>query len=189
LRNALRKGDNEHRFIFVETGEYWLDSARFRIDVDEFNHAILKARSSMDLSVAIPWYERALELYKGEYLQNLYYEWVFPERRSLAQTYMGALQELVAYYASGPDPQPALRYFEKALSVDNLNEDLYCHAMRAYATLGDRSSLVNLYNKLREHLRLELDSEPLPRTKKFYHEALERINLEDKNRAYTRYRL
>jgi two-component SAPR family response regulator len=175
LRNALRKGDYEHRFIFVETGEYWLDSARFRIDVDEFNNAILKARSSVDISVAIPWYERAVELYKGEYLQNLYYEWVFPERRSLAQTYMGALQELVAYYASGPDPQPALRYFEKALLVDSLNEDLYCHAMRAYATLGDRSNLVNLYKKLKRHLRLELDAEPLPRTKKFYQETLEKI--------------
>ena len=92
------------------------------------------------------------------------------------------MQELVAYYASSPDPQPALRYFEKALSVDNLNEDLYCQAMRAYATLGDRTNLVNLYNKLREHLRLELDVEPLPRTKKFYYEALEKIKSEDNRR-------
>jgi DNA-binding SARP family transcriptional activator len=121
-------------------------------------------------------------LYKGEYLQNLYYEWVFPERRSLAQTYMGALQELVAYYASSPDPQPALHYFEKALLVDNLNEDLYCHAMRAYATLGDRTNLINLYNELKEHLRLELDAEPLLRTKKLYHEALEKIESENNNR-------
>jgi LuxR family transcriptional regulator, maltose regulon positive regulatory protein len=182
LRNALRRGDNEHRFIFVETGEYWLDSTRFRIDVDEFHAAILKARSSTNAPVAVSWYERAVDLYEGEYLQNLYYEWVFPERRNLAQTYMGALQELVAYYASNPDPRPALPYFEKALLVDNLNEDLYCHAMRAYATLGDRTNLVNLYNKLREHLRLELDAEPLPRTKKFYNECLEKIRSEHNNR-------
>jgi LuxR family maltose regulon positive regulatory protein len=182
LRNALRTGDDEHRYIFVETGEYWLDSARFRIDVDEFNNAIQKARSSTDATTAVSWYERAIDLYKGEYLQNLYYEWVFPERRNLAQTYMVALQELVAHYASNPDPQPALRYFEKALLVDNLNEDLYCYAMRAYATLGDRTNLVNLYNELKEHLRLELDIEPLPRTEKCYHDALEKIKSEDKNR-------
>jgi hypothetical protein len=62
---VLRAGDGEHRFYFVETGEYSLDPARFRIDVDEFNNAIPKARSSVDISVAITWYERAVGLYKG----------------------------------------------------------------------------------------------------------------------------
>ena len=175
LRNALRKGDEALRFIFVETGEYWLDSARFRIDADEFNNAILKARSSTNAQSAARWYERAVDLYKGEYLQNLYYEWVFAERRSLAQTYLNALQELVAYYASGPDPRPALRYFEKALLVDNLNEELYCHAMRVYAALGDRINIINLYNRLKELLKTELDSEPLPRTTNLYREVLENI--------------
>lgn len=36
--------------------------------------------------------------------------------------------------------RPALRYFEKALTIDNLNEELYCQAMHAYAALGDRTS-------------------------------------------------
>jgi LuxR family maltose regulon positive regulatory protein len=175
LRNALRNGDDALRFIFVETGEYWLDSARFRIDADEFNNAILKARSSANSHSAARWYEQAVDLYKGEFLQNLYFEWVFAARRNLAQTYLGALQELIAFHASSPDPLPAIGYFEKALSVDNLNEDLYCHAMRAYAALGDRINIVNLYNGLKELLKTELDTEPLPRTTHVYREVLENI--------------
>lgn len=175
LRNALRHGENSLRFILVETGEYWLDSAHFRIDVDEFNNAVLNARSSTDAQAAVTWYERAVDLYKGEYLQNLYYEWVFAERRSLARNYLGSLQELIGYYASSPEPRPALRYFEMALQIDNLNEDLYCHAMRAYAAMGDRTNLVNLYNELKELIRLELDSQPLSRTTNLFNQLLEKL--------------
>jgi LuxR family maltose regulon positive regulatory protein len=175
LRNALRNGDSAPRFILVEMGEYWLDSARYRIDVDEFNSAILKARSSTSMDVAITWYERAANLYKGEYLQNLYYEWVFAERRSLAQAYLGVLQELISYYASSPDPRTALRYFEKAQQIDNLNEELYCLAMRAYAALGDQTNISHLYNQLKELLKVELDSEPLPRTTNLYNDVLEKM--------------
>ena len=173
LRNALRTGNETYRFIFVETGEYWLDASRFRIDIDEFDVNLTKARSATNISTAVSWYKNAVEMYKGDFLQNLYYEWVFPERRRLARAYFNALQELVAHFASSPDPQSALYYFEKALQIDNLNEDLYCQAMRAYAVLGDRINIVNLYNELKKLLEVELDSEPLPQTTNLYNELLD----------------
>lgn len=175
LRNALRIGDEAHRFIFVETGEYWLDASRFRIDIDEFDVAMAKARAATDTSNAMNWYQNAVEAYKGEYMQNLYYEWVFPERRRAAQTYLAALQELIAHFAPGPDPELALQYFEKALLIDNLNEDLCCQAMLAYTALGDRSGLVNLFHQLKETLHQELDSDPLPHTVQLYQECLEKV--------------
>jgi len=175
LRNAMRMGEETHRFIFVETGEYWLDASRFRIDVDEFDVALAKARAAIDTSNIINWYQTAVEAYQGEYMQNLYYEWVFPERRRVSQAYLGALQELVSHFASGPDPELALQYFDKALALDNLNEDLYSHAMLAYTTLGDRSGLVSMFHKLEETLHQELDSAPLPRTAQLYQELLERL--------------
>jgi len=173
LRSALRNGDESHRFIFVETGEYWLDASRFRIDMDEFDVALAKARASTDTSNAVTWYQNAVEVYKGEYLQNLYYEWVFPERRRAVQAYMSALQELITHFASDLDPKLALRYFEKAMQIDNLNESLYCQAMLAYANLGNRRGIVSIFQQLKELLHQELDSEPLARTSQLYQELLE----------------
>lgn len=46
LRNALKHKAENPRLILVEVGEYWLDSARFNIDVDEFPFALAKARAS-----------------------------------------------------------------------------------------------------------------------------------------------
>jgi LuxR family transcriptional regulator, maltose regulon positive regulatory protein len=171
LRNALKAGDDSPRLILVEVGEYWLDSARFSIDVDEFNLSIAKARSATNDEAIAEWHERAVSLYQGEYLQNLYYEWVFPERRRLAQSYLNALQELSVHHLVS-SPRKAIEYIEKAIPLDTLNEDLYCLSMRAYAGLGDRSNVARVYAELQKSLQSELNAKPMPETVRLYNEMM-----------------
>jgi LuxR family maltose regulon positive regulatory protein len=175
LRNALKAGDDSPRLILVEVGEYWLDAARFTIDVDEFNLAIAKARSATHDEVAAEWYERAAALYQGEYLQNLYYEWVFPERRRLTQLYLHALQELSAYHLSIRSYTQAIEYLEKAIPLDMLNEDLYRLSMQAYAGIGDRSGVARMYAQLKQILLAELNAYPLPETERLYYELMNKF--------------
>ncbi|MCJ7435667.1 MAG: tetratricopeptide repeat protein, partial [Anaerolineales bacterium] len=172
LRNALRIGKEGPRLILVEVGEYWLDSARFKIDVDEFDSALAKARASTSAANSAEWYQRAASMVQGEYLQNMYYEWVFPERRRLAQSYLGALQELVAYHLATQSPKDALKYIEKAISLDPLNEDLYAQSMRACAALSDRAGVKRIYADLQRLLRAELNADPMPETDRLYHTLL-----------------
>lgn len=173
LRNALKTGKNNPRLVLVEVGEYWLDSARFTIDVDEFNTAVAKARVAANPTSRADWYEHAASLYRGEYLQNLYYEWVFPERRRLMQSYLGALQELVSFQLASQSPGQAVEYVEKAIPLDRLNEDLYCQAMRGYAAQNDRAGLARIYSDLKLVLKNELDASPLPETERLYRELLD----------------
>ena len=168
LRNALKTGDDSPRLILVEVGEYWLDSARFTIDLDEFNTTLAKARSAPNTKARAEWYERAVALYHGEYMQNLYYEWVFPERRQLAQSYLGVLQELASYHLSTQSPKQAIDFIEKAIPLDQLNEDLYCQGMRAYDALNDRTNISRLYTDLNNVLDSELNARPLPETVRLY---------------------
>ncbi|GMV35009.1 MAG: hypothetical protein AMXMBFR60_28380 [Chloroflexota bacterium] len=79
----MKYKEENPRLVLVEVGEYWLDSARFNIDMDEFDSALAKARAVSSSASRVEWYERAVDLYHGEYLQNMYYEWVFAERRRL----------------------------------------------------------------------------------------------------------
>ena len=175
LRNALKAGEDSPRLILVEVGEYWLDSARFSIDVDEFNVSIVKARSSTNGESAVKWYAQAASLYQGEYLQNLYYEWVFPERRRLSQLYLHALQELSVYHLSIQSYKKAIEYLEKAIPLDDLNEDLYCLSMQAYAGIGDRSGVVRIYTQLKQILLRELNAHPLPKTEHLYCKLMSRF--------------
>ncbi|MEB2333421.1 MAG: BTAD domain-containing putative transcriptional regulator [Anaerolineaceae bacterium] len=172
LRNALKSGKENPRLILVEVGEYWLDSARFTIDVDEFNSALAQAHAVNNQSQRAEWYERAVSLYRGEYLQNLYYEWVFPERRRLAQAYLNALQELTSHHLANQSPKQAVAYIETALPLDAFNEDLYCLAMRAYGALNDRAGVARVYSDLKRQLHTELNSAPLPETDRLYRELV-----------------
>ena len=54
--------------ILVEVGEYWLDLARFTIDVDEFNSALAQAHAGQTPASRAEWHEYAVALYSGEYL-------------------------------------------------------------------------------------------------------------------------
>jgi two-component SAPR family response regulator len=172
LRNALKIGEGSPRLVLVEVGEYWLDSARFTIDVDEFDSALVKARAASNAKTRVEWYECAVSLYCGEYLQNLYYEWVFPERRRLMQSYLGAFQELAAYHLANQEPKQAFNYIEKAIPLDQLNEDLYCQGMRACAALNDRAGVSRLYSDLKLILRNELNTTPLSETIRLYNELM-----------------
>ena len=174
LRNALRVREDSPRLILVEVGEYRLDSARFTIDVDEFDSALAKARVAPNAKNRAEWYERATSLYRGEYMQNLYYEWVFPERRRLTQSYLGALQELALYHLSAQSPKQAIEYIEKAIPLDQLNEDLYCQGMRAYSALNDRTNLSRLFTGLKLILQNELNTTPLPETTRLYKAMMDR---------------
>jgi LuxR family maltose regulon positive regulatory protein len=167
LRSALRMGESSPRLILVESGDYRLDVARFRIDVDEFDTALAKARAASSPESA-EWYEQAINLYRGEYLQNLYYDWLMPERRRLGQAYLESLRTLAEHHYTHSRYTRALELLQRALRVDNLLEDLYCQAMRVYAALGDRAGLVRQYQELKDVLWDKLEMEPLDTTKQLY---------------------
>lgn len=168
LRRALRREPAKSQFILVEAGEYWLDTAAFSVDVDEFDAALAQARAAASEDLAARWYEQAIALYHGEYLENLYYSWLFPERQRLTQTYISALRSLANHHFVHERYTNALELLQRALRVDNLNEEVHCQAMRTYVALGDQAGLVHQYQDLQKTLADELGMEPLVSTKKLY---------------------
>ncbi|MFZ5903368.1 MAG: BTAD domain-containing putative transcriptional regulator [Chloroflexota bacterium] len=175
LRTALKTNENSPRFILVESGDYRLDAARFAIDVDEFDSALAKARGAADDEAAARFLEQAVNLYRGEYLQNLYYDWLFPERRRLTQAYLGALRGLAEHHYIHKRYTRSLELLERALRVDNLQEDLHCQALRAHAALGDRAGLASQYQEMKRVFAKELDMEPLQSTTALYQSLMERF--------------
>ena len=172
LRNALRKQEPAPRFVLVEAGEYHLDAARFNIDVDEFDAALANARATTDDEMAARWLEQAVSLHQGEYLQNLYYDWLFPERRRISQEYLEMLRQLADYHFTHERYTRSLDLLHRALRMDNLLEDLHCQVMRVYTALGDRAGLMRQYQELNDVLSGEMGIEPLPTTKKLYNRLL-----------------
>lgn len=172
LRNALRGDSNLHRFILVESGDYLLDSARFVVDVDEFDNALAKARAAVDARIEANWYQKAVDVYHGEFLQNLYYDWLMAERQRLTMAYLGALKALADYHYDNSRYIWSLEMLQRALRIDNLQEDVHCQLMRVFAALDDRAGLIHHYNELTEILHDELGLDPSPVTKRLYEQLI-----------------
>ena len=168
LRKALRGQESTVRYILLENGEYWLDTARFVLDVDEFEASLKRAKESLAPQDALPWYRKAVSVYKGEYLPSLYYEWVFPEQRRLQQEHTNALLTLGKLLLTQNEPEEAIAYLQMAVDAEPLNEDGYGLLMEAYGAMGHRGKVQQIYQQLRQRLQEELGVAPLPATQQIY---------------------
>ena len=137
--------------------------------------ALAKARATAEDDDAARLYEHAIHLYNGEYLQNLYYDWLFPERRRLTQAYLDALRAMADHHFAHKRYTRSLELLERALRVDNLQEDLHCQALRVYAALGDRAGLMGQYQEMSRVLAEELGLEPLESTARLYLGLINRL--------------
>ncbi len=169
--------NRRHGSSWLRAGEYWLDQAAFSVDVDEFDAALAKARAASNAESAARWYEQAVALYQGEYLDNLYYDWLLPERRRLTKAHIASLRALADFHFAHERYTRALELLQRALRVDNLLEDLHCQAMRVYTALGDRAGLARQYQDLKEALAAEMGMEPLTTSSKLYQRLVESMKV------------
>jgi two-component SAPR family response regulator len=175
LRQALQSPGQSAKFILLEAGECRLDAARFAVDIDEFDALLSRAHQAPEQE-ALAFYHKALDLYEGEYLNNLYYDWLMPERRRLAQAGLSCLNSLADLYAVRGDYNAALEQVQRILKIDPLIEDAHCSAMRYQAALGDRNGLVRQYQALQQVLGDELHVEPMPGTRHLYASLLAKLS-------------
>jgi DNA-binding SARP family transcriptional activator len=91
----------------------------------------------------------------------------------LTQSYLGALRVLANHHYTHKRYTRSLELLERALRVDNLQEDLHCQTLRVYAALGDRAGLVSQYQEMKRVLARELDMEPMQSTADLYQSLLE----------------
>ena len=168
LRKALRGQEKTLKYILVEAGDYWLDTARFSLDVDEFDRALTQAHAAKTQRDVVRWYQKAIQLYQGEYLSGMYYDWVFPERRRLVQDYVEALSALAEGFISLEQYDQAIDALQRAVEVDPLAEKIYAQLLQAFALNGQRARLIQTYQMLEERLRKELDIQPMRSTRNLY---------------------
>lgn len=137
--------------------------ARYWFDVAEFER----------LSRAPETLAQAVELYRGDLLENVSDEWVVQEREHYRGTFLTALAQLVREKRSARSFAEAIAYAERILVHDSLREDAARELMAVRYEAGDRAGALRAFEQFAEHLREELDVDPMPETVTL-HEAIVR---------------
>jgi DNA-binding SARP family transcriptional activator len=135
------------------------------LDVEEFES--LAARSETASLQA------AIALYRGDFLDGFYDDWIFSERYRLESLYLETLARLIVAHESGKDYQAALAMALRLLDRDALREEVHQTAMRAYCGLGQRKAALEQYGRCEEILRKELGIEPMSETRNLYQAILQ----------------
>jgi predicted ATPase/DNA-binding SARP family transcriptional activator len=166
LRRALPNAD--HLIESDNQSLQWREEAGFSLDVADFQQALARARHAATPDEARHALEEAVAAYKGDLLPSSYDEWLLPIREELRQNLLVALERLVLLLEEAGDYRSAIRYAQRLLHIEPLQEASYVQLMRLHALSGDRAGLLRVYQSCVSILERELGVEPSAATQDVY---------------------
>lgn len=143
---------------FNSQSEFWLDVAVFE------RLAQASSRASRLSAGQISALEQAAALYRGDFLDGFYDDWVLAERYRLESLYHDALAQLVAALEALGEHEASLAAALRLLEHDPLREDAHRAVMRAYCRLGKRNAALEHYARCQQVLAQELGVGPADET-------------------------
>jgi DNA-binding SARP family transcriptional activator/tetratricopeptide (TPR) repeat protein len=126
---------------------YWLDVAQFE-----------------KLSAAEETLAEAVALYGGDLVEDVYDDCLLADRERLRDLSFSDLWRLVALKRAQRDLHAAIRYVQWLLSRDAFREDAVRQLISLRYEAGDRAGALHEFERFSQHLREEMNVEPMPET-------------------------
>lgn len=162
--------------VVVRESNYELKAADAWVDVEEFERCChLGARLEADgrTQEALAVFERAAELYLGDFLEDSLDDWVVLRREGLKDQYLVILAHLADAAIKVGDYQRCIHYSRRLLEVDNCREDTYRMLMICHARLGQPSRVRRWHEVCVQTIRAMLEVDPDPETERVFKCAVE----------------
>jgi DNA-binding SARP family transcriptional activator len=173
LRQTLRRGEPDFQPIQFEHECYRFNpELALWLDVEEFTQ---HAQSGRQLEVAKRWaeaasaYQRAEELYQGDFLEgDLYEDWASLLREQYRNSYLDLADRLSDYYRQQGNLAAAIELCQKILARDNCHERAHRRLMQCYQSQGQLPHAVRQYQLCAKLLKQELDVSPSAETQTLF---------------------
>jgi ABC-type oligopeptide transport system substrate-binding subunit/DNA-binding SARP family transcriptional activator len=138
--------------------DLWLDVAEFE---------------SLIAHTELPSLQSAIALYRGDFMDGFYDDWILNERYRLETLFSEALARLMRGLETGDDHENALAAGLRLLQHNPLREDAYRLTMRVHCRLGQRNAALEQYRRCQQIVQQELDTEPMAETVELYQDILD----------------
>lgn len=173
IRKALNsKQLLKQNFLLYRDGDYQLNSAfNYSIDTEEFERLIEEGKAAQrngQLESLLQNYESAIKLYRGEFMQSVYDDWVIERRGLFHKQYLSCLEVLMLSAQQKENWHHSLELAQLILNDDVYREEVHCAIMQAHTKLNNRAAVKDQFEKLKKLLLEELGIEPSERTKETY---------------------
>jgi two-component SAPR family response regulator len=146
----------------LEQGQYKINPhLNIRFDVVEFKRLLNRAESLPHSSKArAANLERAIELYRGTFMEEFYSEWTEIQRRELEDKYLKALSLLANFNGDRGKYNKAIALLEKLIAIEPYQDEAYCQMMEWYLAVGDKISALQIYRRYLGTVVSELEFDP-----------------------------
>lgn len=178
LRQVLSQANHGAAYLTILAHDcgYQLSAPQLWVDVEEFEHCYALGRafeSQGRVAQARALYTRAVDLYRGDFLEELIDDWPMFRREALKDQYLFVLSCLAKAAVESGDYQSGVVRCQQLLARDRCREDAYRLLMICHARLGQRSRVRRWYELCVQTLRTELDCDPEPETEQVFRQACE----------------
>ena len=173
IRKELATFFGEREVISFENDCYSINSElEILTDVEQFQFFWQKGKAienSQNLKHALGAYNKALALYKGDFLARLRFEdWCEFERDQLKETYLFMLNRLSDFFFTQNEYDACINVCRKMLASDHCLEEVHRKLIKCFTKLGLNDLAVRQYLKCKEVLQHELNISPSEQTKTLF---------------------
>ncbi len=132
-------------------------------DVMHFASRLMEGRD-LDNPNRIAAWQKAIDLYRGPFLQGHSDGWIMDRRADFQAGYLQALSEMAHVRLAEGRPEYALALYLRAVNENAGREDLHREIMRLFTSLGRRSEAAAHYQKMLH----DLNNKIAPETRAVY---------------------
>jgi two-component SAPR family response regulator len=141
-------------------------------DIEAFDGYLALAKNLVTLEEKINFFQKAIDLVNGRYLEDIGSTWAWPERERLNRAFLTASLSLGELYYQGGEVPKALNICRHALEYDETSEAIYRLMMQIFFRMGDKASIVHTYQTCERTMHRIFDLPPSAETKNLYRELI-----------------
>jgi two-component SAPR family response regulator len=169
LRRALHP-----RIITMEQGRYMINpNLEIFYDALEFEKLIKASdNSALNDTELITGLEKAVSLYKGPFLTEIYSDWAAGKCQRLENDYANALMLLTRLSSKRGQHHRAVGLLEKLMAIDPYQDEVYCQLIEEHLAIGNDMAASGVYKRYVDTMARELDRLPSNRMRSLYKRIL-----------------
>jgi LuxR family maltose regulon positive regulatory protein len=166
-------------YIHLHDNLVSMDAELCQVDIDLFLLLLRNGEEKEkagDVKEALLIYNEAIEMYKGDFLENEFYiPWADRKREELKGKYIELLGKAAHLHDRQGTVKKAIECYKKAIRTDSLLEESYQKLMTLYSSKGMYNEALRTYEACKKVLKQELKTKPDPMTTALYNKILEKI--------------
>lgn len=166
-------GSSDKDILIVKDKKYQLFGNNYNVKISFDTLEFIKLSESSSITDN----EQAFEMYKNEFLPNIYLNWAEDIRENMKFNFQKISTKLLFHYESEVQFDKYNKLLEKLYELDPADEEITSKLLNYYNSIGDMSKVKFVFDKHKKALKNEFNLTRNEKLKKYFTDIKKRYNI------------